>query len=223
MIISATGGGKTCLASALGIAACHNEHTTPHPRMDDLTRRLVLARATRLRTGRCSELSNAALLIIDDFLTIGIDSDAASDLFAILDTRELRFPTMIACQTGPAHWVAELPDRAAADSIVNRLANRARPRDAAGPRRRREGEDRGRPERQVRRRRTGLLGYTPCAVRRDGSSRTTSARRGPRMIAERGTTGPVLGATRARGGGGVGGSACPRINRQWIAEVGRSP
>lgn len=33
---------------------------------------------------------------------------------------------MIASQTGPAHWVAELPDRVAADSIVNRLANQAR-------------------------------------------------------------------------------------------------
>ena len=33
---------------------------------------------------------------------------------------------MIASQTGPAHWVAELPDRVAADSIVNRLANNAR-------------------------------------------------------------------------------------------------
>ena len=29
-------------------------------------------------------------------------------------------------QTGPAHWVSELPDRVAADSIVNRLANHAR-------------------------------------------------------------------------------------------------
>ncbi|WP_277870681.1 ATP-binding protein [Cryobacterium sp. Sr3] len=60
------------------------------------------------------------------FLTVGIDSDAASDLFAILANREHRLPTMIASQTGPAHWVAELPDRVAADSIVNRLANNAR-------------------------------------------------------------------------------------------------
>ena len=47
-------------------------------------------------------------------------------MFAILANREHRLPTMIASQTGPAHWVAELPDRVAADSIVNRLANNAR-------------------------------------------------------------------------------------------------
>ena len=33
---------------------------------------------------------------------------------------------MIASQTGLALWVAELSDRVAADSIVNRLANHAR-------------------------------------------------------------------------------------------------
>jgi hypothetical protein len=47
-------------------------------------------------------------------------------LFAILANRDHRLPTMLASQTGPAHWVGELPDRIAADSIVNRLANRAR-------------------------------------------------------------------------------------------------
>lgn len=44
----------------------------------------------------------------------------------ILANREHRLPTMIASQTGPAHRVADPPDRVAADSIVNRLANRAR-------------------------------------------------------------------------------------------------
>ena len=127
LIVSATGGGKTYLASALGIAACHNEHTVTYLRMDDLARRLVLARTDAIAHQQMlNELSNVDLLVIDDFLTIGIDSDAASDLFAILANREHRLPTMIASQTGPAQWVADLPDRAAADSIVNRLANRAR-------------------------------------------------------------------------------------------------
>lgn len=33
---------------------------------------------------------------------------------------------MIASQAGPAHRVAELPDRVAAESMVNRLANNGR-------------------------------------------------------------------------------------------------
>jgi len=127
LIISPTGGGKTYLASALGIAACHNEHTVTYVRMDDLARRLVLARADAIAHQQLlNELSNVDLLVIDDFLTVGIDHDAAADLFAVLANRDHRLPTMVASQTGPAHWVTELPDRVAADSIVNRLANRAR-------------------------------------------------------------------------------------------------
>ncbi len=127
LIISPTGGGKTYLASALGIAACHNEHSVTYVRMDDLARRLVLARADAIAHQQMlNALSNVDLLVIDDFLTVGIDHDAAADLFAVLANRDHRLPTMIASQTGPAHWVAELPDRVAADSIVNRLANRAR-------------------------------------------------------------------------------------------------
>lgn len=127
LIISPTGGGKTYLASALGIAACHNEHSVTYVRMDDLARKLVLARADAIAHQQLlNQLSNVDLLVIDDFLTVGIDSDAAADLFAVLANRDHRLPTLIASQTGPAHWVAELPDRVAADSIVNRLANRAR-------------------------------------------------------------------------------------------------
>jgi len=127
LIISPTGGGKTYLACALGVSACHNGHAVTYARMDDLARQLVIARNDGIGHQKLlNELSQTDLLIIDDFLTVGIDSDAASDLFAILANREHRLPTMIASQTGPAHWVAELPDRVAADSIVNRLANHAR-------------------------------------------------------------------------------------------------
>lgn len=127
LIISPTGGGKTYLACALGISACHNGHAVTYARMDDLARRLVIARTDGIAHQQLlNELSETDLLVIDDFLTVGIDSDAASDLFAILANREHRLPTMIASQTGPTHWVGELPDRVAADSIVNRLANHAR-------------------------------------------------------------------------------------------------
>jgi len=127
LIISPTGGGKTYLACALAIGACHSQHTVAYFRMDDLARRLVIARGDGIAHQKVlNELSNVDLLIIDDFLTVGVDSDAANDLFAILANREHRLPTMIASQTGPAHWVAALPDRVAADSIVNRLANNAR-------------------------------------------------------------------------------------------------
>ncbi|MDY7526672.1 MULTISPECIES: ATP-binding protein [unclassified Cryobacterium] len=91
LIISPSGGGKTYLACALGISACQSEHTVAYLRMDDLARRLVIARGNGIAHQKLlNELSNIDLLIIDDFLTVGIDSDAASDLFAVLANREHR-------------------------------------------------------------------------------------------------------------------------------------
>ena len=110
LIISPTGGGKTYLACALGISACHNGHAVTYARMDDLARRLVIARHDSISHQKLlSELSETDLLIIDDFLTIGIHSDAASDLFAILANRQHRLPTVIGSQTGPAHWSPSSP------------------------------------------------------------------------------------------------------------------
>lgn len=127
LIVSPTGGGKTYLACAIGIAACHNGHQVTYARMDDLARQLVIARSDAIAHQKLlNDLSDVTLLIVDDFLTVGIDSDAASDLFAVLANREHRLPTMIAAQSGPGYWVEALPDRVAADSIVNRLANHAR-------------------------------------------------------------------------------------------------
>ena len=79
VIVSPTGGGKTYLACALGIAACQNEFTVRYWRMDILARRLVLARRDGVAHQKLlNEISDVEVLIIDDFLTVGIDSDAAS-------------------------------------------------------------------------------------------------------------------------------------------------
>lgn len=127
LIISPTGGGKTYLACAIGVAACHTEHTVHFVRMDDLARQLVIARGDAIgHQSMLNKLSHVDLLIIDDFLTVGIDPNAASDLFTILANRDHRLPTIIVSQSGPAYWVETLPDRIAADSTVNRLANHSR-------------------------------------------------------------------------------------------------
>lgn len=127
LLISATGGGKTYIACAIGIAACHAEQAVHYTRMDELARELVIARGDRIaHQNLLNRLSDVDLLIIDDFLTIGIDETAANDLFTILVNRDQRLPTMIASQSGPRYWVESLPEKVAADSIVNRLASRAR-------------------------------------------------------------------------------------------------
>ncbi|MDO2932970.1 ATP-binding protein [Paeniglutamicibacter sulfureus] len=127
IVISPSGGGKTYLVCAIGNAACQSGHTVSYSRMDDLARKLVATRSDAIAHQELlNKLTEVDLLVIDDFLTVGIDQNAASDLFAILADREHRLPTVIAAQTDPSYWVQALPDRVAADSIVNRLANNTR-------------------------------------------------------------------------------------------------
>lgn len=127
IVTSPSGGGKTYLVCALGIAACQNGHTVAYTRMDDLARALIIARSDSIKhQAMLNEYSNVNLLLIDDFLTVGIDPDAAADLFTILANREHRAATVIASQSGPDYWVDVLPDKVAADSIVNRLVNHAK-------------------------------------------------------------------------------------------------
>lgn len=127
IVTSPSGGGKTYLVCALGIAACQNGHTVAYTRMDDLARALVIARGDSIKhQAMLNEYSAVSLLLIDDFMTVGIDPDAAADLFTILANREHRAATVIASQSGPDYWVDVLPDKVAADSIVNRLVNHAK-------------------------------------------------------------------------------------------------
>lgn len=56
----------------------------------------------------------------------GADEFAHGFLQGVEIVGSIRLECFLWAASGPAHWVGELPDRAAADSIVNRLANHAR-------------------------------------------------------------------------------------------------
>ena len=73
------------------------ERTHSHLHADGRPRRrLIITRSDSIAHQQLLNELSVYLLIIDDFLTVGIDSDAASDLFAGLPNREHRLPTQIA-------------------------------------------------------------------------------------------------------------------------------
>lgn len=126
-ITGMSGSGKTHLACAIGVAACHNEHSVRYWRMDDLALALVSVHDDHIaHRNLLNQLKEVELLILDDFLTVGVDARATNDLFGVLADRDRRAPTMVLAQTGPEYWIQMIHDRVAADSIVNRLANNSR-------------------------------------------------------------------------------------------------
>ena len=69
------------------------------------------------------KLCNIDVLIIDDFLTIGIDQRGQEDLTRIVFERDGRLPIIVSSQSTAAYWRETLPNPVGADSLVSRLNN----------------------------------------------------------------------------------------------------
>ena len=121
-VLAPTGTGKTYIACALGIAACQAVYSVAYYRLDQLVDTLtVFLPADKPYTDLMRRLQNIDVLILDDFLTIGIDQRGQEDLTKIIFNRNGRLPTIVASQTSAAYWLEALPDRVGADSLVSRL------------------------------------------------------------------------------------------------------
>ncbi|WP_406637427.1 ATP-binding protein [Pseudarthrobacter quantipunctorum] len=124
--ISPTGGSKTYLACAVGIAARPGGQTVAYTRMDDLARRLVIERGDGISHQKLlNELSDVDLLVIDNFPHRG--HRPRSGQRPLRGSGRPGAPPAQAHRFAvrPAYWVEALPDRVAADSIVNRRAHNA--------------------------------------------------------------------------------------------------
>ena len=121
-LLAPTGTGKTYIACAIGIAACQAGYSVAYFRLDQLVDALaVLLPADKRYVDLVRRLQNVDVLILDDFLTIGINQRGQEDLTKIIFDRDGRLPTIVASQTSAAYWLESLPDRVGADSLVSRL------------------------------------------------------------------------------------------------------
>ena len=121
-LLAPTGTGKTYIACAVGIAACHAGYTVAYYRLDQLVDALAVLLPTDKRyVDLVRRLQNVDVLILDDFLTIGINQRGQEDLTKIIFDRDGRLPTIVASQTSAGYWLETLPDRVGADSLVSRL------------------------------------------------------------------------------------------------------
>lgn len=135
VIISKTGCGKSYLTQAIGNAACRRLMGVRYCRLQDICDDLNRARSAS--DGSYYELMDGyktiQLLIIDDFMTTPIATQNAIDLFEIMEAREGCRATLIASQLEPNEWYLRIEGELMADSILNRIATRARYVDLEGP------------------------------------------------------------------------------------------
>lgn len=134
VIISEGGGVKSCIAQALGVAACRKPMPVRYARLSDMFRELNVARSEGRVYDALDRFARPGPLILDDFFTTPVENPLnAVDLFEILQAREGRGSTMSASQLEPDQWYLRISSELCADSILSRAVEHARVLDIKGP------------------------------------------------------------------------------------------
>ena len=125
LIHGPTGGGKSYLASAFGVAAVRLGFTVRYHRTSRLLHSLTMARQDGSLTQLLRSLARTNLLILDDWMRDAISTQNAQDILEVLDDRFGHSATLIASQVPVADWHLRIPDPTLADAILDRLVHNA--------------------------------------------------------------------------------------------------
>jgi len=125
LIFGGPGGGKTHLASALGLALIENGWRVLFTRTTDLVQRPRTARRDLTLESAIAKLDKYHLLILDDITYAAKDQAEASVLFELISARYERRSTLITANQPFAAWDKIFSNQAMALAAVDRLVHHA--------------------------------------------------------------------------------------------------
>jgi DNA replication protein DnaC len=121
-----TGVGKSYLACALGNKACRDGFTAAYRRTSRLFDELAQARADGTYPLLLRRLAKTQVLILDDFGLELLGTAQRKELLEVLDDpRHGVSSTIVTSQLEPKEWHAIIGDETIADSVCDRLVNKA--------------------------------------------------------------------------------------------------
>ena len=122
LILGPTGGGKTFLATALGVAAVRKKLAVKYYRTPDLLTELAIARGDGKSRSLIKQLAKIPLLILDEWLLFPSTENESRDIFDLIDYRK-DFGAIILCsQFDIKGWHAKLGEACVADAICDRIS-----------------------------------------------------------------------------------------------------
>ena len=119
------GGGKSHLASAIGLALIENGWKVLFARTSDLVQKLQVARRELALEAAIARLDRFHLLILDDLAYIPKDQAETSVLFELISARYERRSTLITANQPFGEWGKIFPDPAMTLAAVDRLVHHA--------------------------------------------------------------------------------------------------
>lgn len=125
IITGATGTGKTYIAEAIGLQACHLGFSVMKIRYKRLFEEIQAARATGMYLKYLETLAKIKVLIIDDFVMETVTNSEQADLMEIIEDRSQKSPIVVTTQYPTNKWHTLLPDPTIADAICDRLVHTA--------------------------------------------------------------------------------------------------
>src|ERR1700677_3557103 len=125
ILIGGPGGGKSHLASAIGLAIVENGWRVLFARTSDLVQKLQLARRELGLESAINRLDRFHLLILDDLAYVSKDQAETSVLFELISARYERRSTLITANQPFGAWGKVFPDPAMTLAAVDRLVHHA--------------------------------------------------------------------------------------------------
>ena len=125
ILVGGPGGGKSHLASAIGLALIENGRRVLFARTSDLVQKLQVARRELALEAAIGRLDRFHLLILDDLAYVSKDQAETSVLFELISARYERRSTLITANQPFGEWNRIFPDPAMTLAAVDRLVHHA--------------------------------------------------------------------------------------------------
>ena len=123
ILIGGPGGGKSHLASAIGLALIENGWRTLFTRTSDLVQKLQVARRELSLEAAIAKLDKYHLLVLDDLAYVSKEQAETSVLFELISARYERRSTLITANQPFGEWSKVFPDPAMTLAAVDRLVH----------------------------------------------------------------------------------------------------